>query len=294
MARQALDAVAEQLEPHLALDAMRPGDRGERDPALATVADAANYSAFSSVSAWGESSVGGFDIVRAFGRGFVSRSLVGDSLFGRRFAGVGLGDFLFLAGIGLAAASSATTSSAGVSSAAASATGASSPASASAAASSATGSSAGTSAVSAGACSAATSLVSARRGLLGDLVDDLLGLGGRLGGRGFDFSGDHGFGLFLLSFRGRLFGRRIGGGFGFGGLLRALLDALLGLLARLRLLAGCCARAARGCRRHRGSAARGPTAARRRSANARCGRRRASRAPANPWPAADCRCRASR
>ena len=56
----------------------------------------------------------------------------------------------------------------------------------------------------------------------------------------------------------------------------------------------CCGPRARGCRRHRGNAARGPTAARRRSANARCGRRRASRAPANPSPAAGCRCRPSR
>ena len=34
VARQAVDAFGEQLEPHLALDAMSPGDRGERDLAL--------------------------------------------------------------------------------------------------------------------------------------------------------------------------------------------------------------------------------------------------------------------
>ena len=119
-----------------------------------------------------------------------------------------------------------------------SATTSSSPAAASTAASSATGGSAGTSATSAGACSAATSPLRSlldRRSLLGDLLDDLLGLGGRLGGRFLDCFGDYSFGFFLRLSR-RLFGRRVGGGFSVGGLLGTFLDALLGLLARLRLL----------------------------------------------------------
>src|SRR6185369_17012952 len=61
--RKAVDAVAEQLQPDLALDALRAGDRGERDPTLAAIAHAqalvSSASPSADSSAWGESSVAG-------------------------------------------------------------------------------------------------------------------------------------------------------------------------------------------------------------------------------------------
>ena len=63
-----------------------------------------------------------------------------------------------------------------------------------------------------------------RRGLLGNLLDDLLSLGGRRLGGTLDLGSNDGLGLLL----------RCRGGFCFAG--GALLGALLGLLARLRLV----------------------------------------------------------
>src|SRR4029453_9967071 len=51
MPRQALSALAKQLEPNFALDSMSPGDGGERDPAPPVRPRLAHgYSAFSSAS----------------------------------------------------------------------------------------------------------------------------------------------------------------------------------------------------------------------------------------------------
>ena len=77
--RQALGAVAEQLEAHLALDAMGAGDGGKRDPALAIRRRTAHdYSAFSA------SSVGRSLFSRSFGSGFLGRSFLGRSFLGRQ------------------------------------------------------------------------------------------------------------------------------------------------------------------------------------------------------------------
>ena len=212
---EAVGAVAEQLEPHLALDAMGPGDGGERDPAPSAAAGAMDYSAFaprlrrparqrSSAGSFGRelprpgASSAGAPRPAPLGRARRPRPprrlrrplrhRLGRGFFGRSF-GSGFGrDRLF----------------------------------------------GGSVVGSAGGCSSAGAS------------------GGRFGGRSFLSGGFLGRGLFGRSFArpalprptasstAGFFGRRILGGLGglggFGGLGRLGLDALLGLFARLGLL----------------------------------------------------------
>ena len=182
LARQALDAVAEQLQPNLALDAMRAGDRGEGNPALAAIVSSMLRPSrlprrrlqpaprLDSPSAAprrpdGDSAVGGATRRRLRpARPPTSPSVVGFAaaagcfLGGRRFLRRG-----FLGGGFLGQ-----------------------PA------------------------------LLRRRSLLGGFLGDGFGLGGRLGSRLLDRFGDHGLGLFLL--RRRL---RSLGGLGLLGLARS-------------------------------------------------------------------------
>src|SRR6476619_74346 len=86
MARQALDAVAEHFQTHLAFDAVRPGDRGQRDPALATVTRGQLLGLLF-----------GFGLGRILSRRIhVVVGAFGGSFLGRSLGGVGF-DNLFLA-----------------------------------------------------------------------------------------------------------------------------------------------------------------------------------------------------
>ena len=115
MARQALGAVAEQLQPNLALDAMRAGDRGKRDPALAAVVRSGQVTRPSLRSfglslrfgACGESSVGGAaSSAPSAGASADSPSVGRVGWLGRRFFG-GASTAASSAGASAASASSA-------------------------------------------------------------------------------------------------------------------------------------------------------------------------------------------
>ena len=240
MVRQALDAVAEQLEPNLALDALRAGDRGERDRcARRGRPKPANYSAFvfGLASACGESSVGGATSSAPSAGASALAPLVGDSSAGASLASGSatplprrhrlrprllrtaarraprqprLRDWRLLAGLGFGSRFFGDRlfgrKIGGV----------------------------GRRLLRGDFFGLGGHLD--RRSLLGDLFRDGFAFRGRLGGRFLDRIGDYRLGLFLLRLGNGLFRRRIGGFFRFGGLLRTLFDALLGLLARLGLL----------------------------------------------------------
>src|SRR4249919_977966 len=102
---QAFDTGAEQLQPHLALDAMRPGDRGERNTALVTIAGTGQLLGLlfgfglGRITGWRGHLIGALS--RSLGRlaligGFIDGSGLFDSLFGRGLAGVRLGSDFFL------------------------------------------------------------------------------------------------------------------------------------------------------------------------------------------------------
>ena len=244
---EAVDAVREQLEPHLALHAMRAGDRGERDALVPVAGDAHGLLGLLGVlggSAFGRSPRRRF-LGRTAPRRRARRRLLRQlgSLFGRSAPRQRL-------------PRPAASSAAGASSAAASSAGASSAAASSAAASSA-----------------------------GALFGSGF-LGGSLFGRGFFGGGFLSRQLprprlprhdFLDRRRGR--GGSLAASSASAALGRTLLDALLGLLARLALLRVVAGGALLDAGGIEEAQRRGPTAGRRPTANARCGRRRASRAP---------------
>ena len=192
LARQALDAVAEQLEPHLAFDAMRAGNGGKRNFALAA---AHRYAWVSSAAPSAGSSLD-------------SPSAAASALLGEPSV----------------AGATSSAPSAGAS--------ADSPASASLAASSATGLGGRSLLCGSGFFRGRLGNGSflASRSFCGHFFGYRL-LGGQVGGVGRRLLGGN-----FLSLGRRLLGRRVGGGFSVGSLLRALFDALLGLLARLGLL----------------------------------------------------------
>ena len=255
MSRQALGAVAEQLEPQLALDSLRPGDGGESDTALAAVTGRSHDYWASSAAPSAGSSRG----LAAFGSLRRPEANPRSAERRRRRPRPALRRSLPLVAASSAAAASAAASSAGASSPAAS---------------------------SAGAPSAA--LLGDRRFCSASSSATCFGLGGRLGRCSLDFLGDDGLGFFAACSCGAAAASAASASLAARSSTRSLAfspgSAFFGLLraARSRI------------RRHRGSAARGPTAGRRRPANARCAPRRASRARANPSPAAGCRCRPSR
>ena len=270
-ARQAVDAVAEQLEAHLALDAMRPGDRGERDSFARqrSLEGGTICSAFSPVSRLcGESPRPALRLGRRlFGRSFVGRRFLGGALprpelrrhrarrrpSPRRRCGFGRSCLVAeLSRFGLSAAASSADGFLGRR------------------------------------LPRLSRRLSARQlprrrlclGRSASAVassacfgDDGLGLVGlRLGAALRRLAASAASAAFVA--RSSTRSLAFSPGSAFFGLLRA------GALAD----AGGVEEAQR----------RGPTAGRRRYSQCGCGRRRASPARANPWPAADCRCRASR